>query len=265
MQEADSMEKFREKSGFFAFFGKIFSKEVQFNYLIRMGGLIIAFLSGYGAINIPLENFSYIDKNSLEEQYKRIEESFELSMYQLRYEKLELNRVMKTKPIEEEEAKKNIFQRFFGSKKKESKEYNQILANIKSSKLIFKKSYEDYLELNKEFKKYFDKKHRPFYYYLNRYLAILLLVISVQRILSTLLTLFMGRSAKKSDPIAKIISIVLRLSKKIFQHSNFRNKLQLHHGQHLFRFFWNFNCRQHERFRQQLFCLFENIFQILSE
>ena len=214
--EANSMEKFKDRTGFFSSFGKILSKEVQFNYLIRMGGLIIAFLSGYGAINIPLENFSYIDKESLEEQYKRIEESFELAFYQIRYEKLELNRVMKIKAPKEEAAKKNIFQRIFSRKKEDKKEYNQILSNIKSSKTIFKESYEDYLDLKKEFKKYFDKKNRPFYYYLNRYLAILLLIISAQRIISTLITLFVGRSAKRSDPIAKIISIILRFFKKIF-------------------------------------------------
>ena len=52
--EANSMEAFKNQSGFLSKLKKIFSKEVQFNFMIKLGGFLISFLSGYGAINIPL-------------------------------------------------------------------------------------------------------------------------------------------------------------------------------------------------------------------
>ena len=37
-----------------------------------MGAVLISCLSGYGVISIPLSNFSYIDKETLSDNYIRL-------------------------------------------------------------------------------------------------------------------------------------------------------------------------------------------------
>lgn len=208
--EADSMENFRDMRGIKAFFVKILSKEVQFNYLVRLGGIIISCLSGFGAVDIPLENFVNIDKFTLEQNYKNITESFKFLMDQMRTEKLRLNNVMQMERPRAETSKRSFFGNLFGAGRTPYTEKKEILDNIKANRKLFKSTYSDYLELKKDFDKNLDKKRNLALFYINRYFSIILMIVSIQKVLSTTITLILGRNSKGKDPVLKMVSVGMR-------------------------------------------------------
>lgn len=102
-----------------------------------MGGFIISFLSGYGAIIIPLNQFSLINKEVLQQQFEKIKDFLSLSFHQIRQEKLHLNDVMQ----QNEGPKKQSRLWGFLSSKSEKKEVYNIKLRIQAAQKMYEDNY----------------------------------------------------------------------------------------------------------------------------
>ena len=206
LAEAQSMTTVKEGSGLLSFLSKIFSKEVQFNFLVKAGGILISCMTGFSAVNVPFDNFSSPDKKEIEAQVERIKDSFRVSFEQIREKKLEISALRRTKqaPVE----KVGFFSSFFSKSKRFGDEIYQAEMALKIPKSIYKANYGEYIELRKDINILEYRENHPILAAFNKYLSVALVIVSLHRVVNILITWLFNRSLQKSDPILRLISLL---------------------------------------------------------
>ena len=192
----------------------IFSPAVQFSFVSKLGVTIISLLSGFSIVYMPYEYFRYYDALILNINRSAIEEDMAQILENIRKEKIALAQINleheKAEPHEDKGMFSYLMTAVFGSKQSQiDKTIDSHKKSVKMNQQILNNLFLDYSEILKEEKNMMASKNSRCWSFLEKLLAICLIVYGGYKTLTTIIYLILGRN-KPTDPISMILKTSVR-------------------------------------------------------
>lgn len=173
-----------------------------------MGAFIIACLSGFGIMNIPFQYHKKINKTQSKLTRNLFKKDLLFLLDQKRKTKSQMIHSLESQPQTDTKYLTRV--KNFFSRSSSQNQLKSLKQDLKNCQIDYEQSYADYLEVNSEFTKV--NTHRNHIKYtIQRYLAAVMIVLGIQRIVSTFITLVRGRSKGKTDIVVLIVSHSLKI------------------------------------------------------
>lgn len=192
----------------------MFSIPVQFSFVSKFGVAIISLLSGFSIVYMPYEYFRYYDTMILNINKSAIEQDMAHTIENIRKEKMSLAQINLEHEKVETQEQKGLMGYFmtavFGSKQSQiDKTIDGHKRAVKMNQQILNNLFLDYSEILKEEKNMMASKNNRCWSFLEKTLAICLVLYGGYKALTTLIYLLLGRN-KPSDPISMILQLTVK-------------------------------------------------------
>ena len=190
---------------YFSNISGLLNEAAQFNLISKVGVCIISSLSGFSIVYMPFEYFKYYNPLISTINKSKIQDELSAFINSIRNNKIRLARISAEDRLagrqETEEGTGGLIKRLFGRKmNKQEKEINEIKMTLKTQQQQMNILFIDYIDICKEEQNY-DSVHRDrLWSFINRALAIALIVFGLYKIFNTLYSILLGRNLPV-DPI----------------------------------------------------------------
>ena len=159
-------------------------------------------------MNIPFQYYKKIDKQKSAQKVQQKKMELLYNLDETRKEKIRMMEAIEKLP---KDSGKYFFRmkNFFSGNDVQT-EINNCKMNLKNLSLDYERSYSSFLEINSE---YFQVRSSPHQlkYIIQRYLAVVMIILGLQRIFSTSVNLIRGRKSTKTDIVVLIVSNTLKI------------------------------------------------------